>query len=409
MLQAGDGPAADRPASDPLVPDSVLALPQGPTLVLERATGLPVVGVRISAPLEPGWHGVARALVDQALERTRAQADALGASLRGGLEDGRIAYQVVGDLRDVDELAWIARRLASLPADEPGGAALAREEARMNRLAETPQGRLVLELTGDGRSEDGRRRLPVVAPEDVRELWRRSHARDRLRVFVLGDVPVPWLLADLSRVGAPPLDAAPGVDAAPPINASRHDARSALSGPSGPSGPDARKYRSASSPGTPLYAWSAATFSFGRAADPVAAAATEAFRAGLAKVVVPGVVLRLHASREGADGRLGIAARTGRAEVADAALDAALAVATEGGLEPWWQRGVDEARRQLATAVGTPDGWLELADRYFSSDARDAGAWPRGALDRLDSLTEADMAAALDRLRKTLARPRIDT
>ena len=370
--------------------------------MLERATGLPVVGVRISAPLEPGWHGVARTLVDQALERTQAQAAALGASLRGGLEAGRIAYQVVGDLRDVDELAWIARRLASLPADEPGGAALAREEARMNRMAETPQGRLALELTEDGRSEGAGRRLPVVAPEDVRELWRRSHARDRLRVFVLGDVPVPWLLADLSRVGAPPLDAAS------PFDASRNDARPAHSGPSGPSGPGARKYRPASSPGTPLYAWSAATFSFGRVADPVAAAATEAFRAGLATVAVPGAVLRLHASREGGDARLGIAARAGRAEVADAALDAALAVATEGGLEPWWQQGVDEAQRELATAVGTPDGWLALADRYFSSDARDAGAWPRGALDRLDSLTKADMAAALDRLRKTLARPRID-
>ena len=371
--------------------------------MLERATDLPVVGVRISAPLEPGWHGVARTLVDQALERTRAQADALGASLRGGLEAGRIAYQVVGDLRDVDELAWIARRLASLPADEPGGAALAREEARMNRLAETPQGRLVLELTGDGRSEDGRRRLPVVAPEDVRELWRRSHARDRLRVFVLGDVPVPWLLADLSRVGAPPLDAAPEG----PESADRASWREASSG--GPPGPDARKYRPASSPGTPLYAWSAATFSFGRAADPVAAAATEAFRAGLAQLALPGAVLRLHANREGGDGTLGIAARAGRAEVADAALDAALAVATEGGLAPWWRQGVDEARRELATAVGTPEGWLALADRYFSSDARDAGAWPRGALDRLDSLTKADMAAALDRLRKTLSRPRIDT
>ena len=389
-LQAGDGPAVDLPAADPLVPDSVLALPQGPTLVLERAAGLAVAGLRISAPVEPGWHGVARALVDQALERTRAQATAIGASLRGGVEDGRIAYQVVGDLRDVDELAWIARRLASLPADEGSGAALAREEARLDRLAETPQGRLVLELTESWSKDGGERRLPVVGANEVRELWRRSHARDRLRVFVLGDVPVPWLLADLSRLGAPPLEAADRGD------------RSGLAGLA------ASGSRPASPPKTPLYAWSAATFSFGRTGDPVATAAVEALRAGLAKLAVPGAVLRLHASREGADGSLGITSRAWREDAADAALAAALAVATEEGLEPWWRVGVDEARRRLATAVGTPDGWLALADRYFSPDSRDAAAWPRGALKRLDSLTTADLAVALDRLGKTLSRPRID-
>lgn len=401
--------------SDPLVPDSVVALPGGPTLVLERAPGLPVVGVRISAPVEPGSFSAARALIDGALNRTRSQASAIGAALRGGIEDGRIAYQVVGDRRDMDELAWIVRRLASSPSDEPDGGVLRREEARLDRLAETPQGRLTLELTrprspwdapGDA-PRDAQRTLPVVGAEEVRELWRRSHARDRLRVFVLGDVPVPRILADLSRVGAPPLDML-GVDAAGSGVPGSGVPESGVSG-SGVLGSAEPSFRSASPPSTPLYAWSAAAFTLGPVRDPVALAATEALRAALGGLDAPGAAVWVHQVGEGAGGWIGLAARASRRADADAAVAAALELATVTGLSPWWQRGVDEARRKIATAAAVPEEWLALADRYFSPDSRDASAWPRGALNRLDALTEDDLVVALDRLRRSLFRPRIDT
>ena len=309
--------------------------------------------------------------------------------MRGGVEDSRIAYQVVGDVRDFDELTWIARRLASLPDDELGGRALAREEARLDRLAETPQGRLVLELTQAPSQDGGGRALPVVGPEDVRELWRRSHARDRLRVFVLGDVPIPWVLADLSRVGAPPLDA-PGAQP-------------------GPVGSATPSLRPAPSLGTPLYAWSAAVFSLGPARDPVALAATEALRAALEQLAVPGAVVRMHQNPEDAGGWIGLTARASRQAGAEAALAAALELATEAGLSPSWQRGVDEARRKVATAVAAPEEWLALADRYFSPESQDGTAWPRGAMNRLESLAKSDLTLAVERLRATLRRPRVDT
>ncbi len=365
--------------------------------------------------MEPGSFSAARALIDGALNRTRSQASAIGAALRGGIEDGRIAYQVVGDRRDMDELAWIVRRLASSPSDEPDGGALRREEARLDRLAETPQGWLTLELTqprsptdaqprsprdAQRRSPtdaqrrvptDAQRTLPVVGAEEVRELWRRSHARDRLRVFVLGDVPVPRILADLSRVGAPPLGAL-GVDAG-----------SGVPGSAEPS------FRSASPPSTPLYAWSAAAFTLGPVRDPVALAATEALRAALGELDPPGAAVWMHQVGEGAGGWIGFAARASRRADADAAVAAALELATVTGLSPWWHRGVDEARRKIATAAAVPEEWLALADRYFSPDARDASAWPRGVLNRLDALTTDDLVVALDRLRRSLFRPRIDT
>lgn len=360
-----------------------------------------MAGIRISAPLEPGSSNVARALIYQALSRTRFQAAAIGAAMQGGIEDGRIAYQVVGDRRDMDELAWIARRLASPPSDAPDGGALRREKARLDRLAETPQGRLALELMRSRSQRGDGRTLPAVGADELRKLWRRTHARNRLRVFVLGDVSVPRILADLSRVGAPPLDTAEtGAGAG-------GDTAETSAGPGG-DGPTATSTRLASPPGTPLYAWSAATFTLGPAQDPAALAATEALRAALGELDRPDAVLWMRQNKEDAGGWIGLAARASQRSEADAAVATALELATEAGLAPWWQQGVDEARRQIAMAAAAPEEWLAVADRYFSPESRDATAWPRGALNQLDALSKSDLALALDRLRRTLRRPRID-
>ncbi len=366
---------------DPLVPDSVLVLSDGPTLVTERAVGLPVLGIRVSAPLDPPWPGAARVLVDQALERSRPLADALGSALRGGLEAGRIVYHVTGDLRDADELAWIARRLAGPPVPDATREPLEREAQRMDALAETAQGRMIVELEGRLSPSYVEGTVPVTTFNDVRELWRRSFARDRIRVFVLGDIPMPLLLAELSRFGAPPVG----------------EARYADPGISG-----SRKVGLAD---TPLYAWSAAVFSLGPSGDAAVLAAVEALKVGLRETSVPRATLRLHRASDGAPDWIGITARALRKRDADEALGAALALMTEEGLGPWWWEGVALARNGVVAQATTPDGWLTLADRYFSPEG---GGWIRGALDRLESLRRRDLDPLLEVFRATLLHPRID-
>lgn len=366
-------------ATDPLIPDSVLAIPSGPTLILERAEDIPVVGIRISAPMDPPWPGAARILVEQALDRARPRAETIGAELWGGLQDGRIAFQVIGDARDADELAWIARLLTAEPESAGAGAAIARERARLDRLAETPRGRLVLEMEGRVLATGPGNTLPVASIRDVHDMWRRSHARDRLRIFVLGDLPIHWVLADLSRVGAPPQTA---------INAPN------LPDPQAPSYPE-----------SPLYSWSAAAFNLGPAHDPQVLATLAALRAGLRGSVISSVAVNLVEGLDDGSGWIGIIARATRRRDADAALNAALALLSEEGLDAWWVRGAAEALSDFVSATATPSGWLGLSDRYFSFDG---SVNARTALNRLGTLQRADLAPVLERFRATLFNPGID-
>lgn len=389
-LEGGSSPGA-QDSDSPLVPDSVLALPSGAVLVLERARGLSAAGIRVSAPLDRPAPGAVRVLLDQALSRALPQAEAVGAAVEAGVADGRIYYQVVGDLRDIDELAWIARRMTRPPAPDAGGAT-AWEQARAERLAETPQGRLARAVRRQAGLDSGDLGLPDATAGAARRLWSRSHARDRLRVFVLGDVPLPWVLADLSRIGAP--SRGPGTD-----DTGRADAPLVASGSTGADARDA-----------PVYAWEAAAFQLGSAGDPTALAALGALRTGLRAVVVPGAELRLHHEPGGASGWAAVTARAPRRRAAVAALDAALALLTEEGMDAWWLQGAAEARMELLRTASTPGGWLALADRYFvgpGGAAATAPAWPSGALARLQSLHRSDLRPALERFRATVFRPRI--
>lgn len=392
-LEGGSSPGAqDSPqpqdSDSPLVPDSVLALPGGAVLVLERARGLSAAGIRVSAPLDRPAPGAVRVLLDQALSRALPQAEAVGAAVEAGVADGRIYYQVVGDLRDIDELAWIARRMTRPPAPDAGGAT-DWEQARAERLAETPQGRLARAVRRQAGLDSGDLGLPDATAGAARRLWLRSHARDRLRVFVLGDVPLPWVLADLSRIGAP----------------SRADVRPGAGAPLVASGSTSADARDA-----PVYAWEAAAFQLGSAGDPAALAVLGALRTGLRAVAVPGAELRLHHEPGGASGWAAVTARAPRRRAAVAALDAALALLTEEGMDAWGLQGAAEARMELLRTASTPGGWLALADRYFvgpGGAAATAPAWPSGALARLQSLHRSDLAPALERFRATVFRPRI--
>jgi len=404
----GGSPSGALAPDSPLVPDSVLALPGGAVLVLERARGLPVAGIRISAPLDRPGSGGARVLLDQALARARPQAEAVGATVEAGVQDGRLFYQAVGDLRDIDELAWIARRMTRPPDPDPAGAA-AWEQAGRERSAETPQGRLALAVqrrAGWDAGKPGGRRAATAG--EVRRLWLRSHARDRLRIFVLGDVPAPWVLADLSRIGAPA--AGPGAAATPPTA----DDSTSSDAPPGGLAPRSRR-------GAPVYAWEAAAFHLGSAGDPAVMAALGALQVGLRSVAVPGVDLRLHGEPGGVSGWVAVTARARSGRTAGTALDAALALLTEEGMDAWWLQGAAEARAELLKAASAPGGWLALADRYFVAPSQTVGArgaqagegrptataWPLAALAGLESLHRSDLVPVLEQFRTTLFRPRI--
>lgn len=383
VLLAGAGPdlPTEQPpesAGDPLVPDSVLNVPSGPTLILERPQGLPVVGIRVSAPLDPLWPGAARILVDRALDRARGRAETIGAELWGGVQNGRIAFHAIADEHYAEELAWVVRLLTAEPEATGTRGAIAGEHARLDQFAETPRGRLVLEMEGTVLGGDGGG-LPVPTAADVREMWRRSHARDRLRILVLGDLPPHWVLAELSRIAAPPGPPASARSLPPP--------------------------RTLPFPESPLYSWTAAAFSLGPTHDPAVLSAAAALRLGLRQTDFANAVVNLVEASEDRSGWLGLTARATRRRDADAAMASALALMTADGLDAWWRQGAAAARSDFIAAAATPAGWLALADRYHSSDDDTS---PRTALERFDALRRQDLAPVLDRFQATLFRPGID-
>ena len=379
---AGAVPAArgQTPAGgDPLVPDSVLAIPSGPTLILEGTGGVAVVGIRISAPLDPLWPGAARVLVEQALDRARGRADAIGAELWGGVQDGRIAFHAIADARYADELAWVVRLLAAEPEAFGAGGAIEREDRRRDQLAETPRGRLMLEMEARAFGDSGAGSLLVPSVDDVRRMWRGSHARDRLRILVLGDLPVHWVFAELSRIGAPPGPFA-GVPFAAPA-------------------------RTLGLPEAPLYAWAGAAFTLGPAHDPAVLVGAAALRLGIRESARASAAVNVFQGPDDASGWLGITARATRRDDADAALASTLALLTPEGLDAWWVRGAAAARSDFIAAASTPAGWLALSDRYHSSDGSSSA---RATLDRLNALRREDLAPVLERFQATLFQPRID-
>lgn len=370
--------------SDPLAPDSVLAVPGGPALVFEEAAGLPVAAIRVSAPLGTGRADDARVLVALALERARPLADLVGASLWAGVERGRMAYQVTGDRADLEELAWTARVLAGRPGRRGLRRAADRERARADRLAETPHGRTVAaaEAHRAGSAEPGAVATGAAAtggpagagtiasppgPGDpdydeeahfrrIERLWADSHARDRLRVFVLGPVPVPVALSELSLLGAE----GPGRQRQPAAGPSAERATTE------PTGAATEPAGAATAPS--MHAWAGAYFSLGPPDSARSWVAREALSAGLAELPLPGVALRLeHGLGDG--GRwLAVSATAMTQPAADAALTEALALLSEPELRARWRQAAKVLRGDLLAEAATPAGWLSLADASYGRD-----------------------------------------
>ncbi len=394
----GAGPQTRRAPglpADPLVPDTALEVPGGPALVLEAAKGLPAAGIRISAPHDPYRPGAAMTLVALALDRARPLADLVGASLWGGVEHGRIAYHVIGDLGDVDELAWIARLLASRPSREGLRAASTRRRAHADRVAETPHGRVVAAIDGlsggHGGEGSGAAAAQAGGFAEIENLWERSHARDRLRVFVLGDVPVPVALSELSFVGAPAGGrAVPAVDSAGAVLSP---------GAGAPATEAGARRRPAPTPTPPTTAWAGAFFSLGYPGDPAALVGQQALAAGLRGLNPRGVVVRVqHGLGESARWTAVTATALAQRE-ADAALAEVLSLMSAAALGARWAAAAEAAQGDLLAAASTAAGWLRLADRHY----RRAG-FARGAATALETVGKPELDAVAATFESSLVR-----
>jgi len=200
-----------RPA-DALTPDTVLTPQLGPRIVRLPTPGAPVVSMRLFIPLRegPAEAGAGEVLESLGTESARAVATQVGASVEGARTPWGIAYTVTGAASDADFLAFVLRSAVQDPFDRRVDfvQALAALEADVQRLQETPGGRIAARLReqaapstpplGGTRGSLGRMTLA-----DVRALWSRTHQADRMTLVVAGDVPLEILLSAFQSIGAP--------------------------------------------------------------------------------------------------------------------------------------------------------------------------------------------------------------
>jgi len=207
--QVGEPPPVPSPRPA-LAPDAVLDIPGGPRLIHFEAPGTAVASLRLSLPLteSPAEAGGGRVLVISALDRVQPLALRVGARIEGARTFHGIAYTVTGPSAAFDHLAWLVRELVREPDQGGIDAALTRLRVELEQGGETPSGVL------DTRLREG------VAPElpplsgsptslaaldwpRARELWRRTHLRERMTVVAAAPVPVEVLLAGILDAGVP--------------------------------------------------------------------------------------------------------------------------------------------------------------------------------------------------------------
>ncbi len=204
----------------PFAPDAVLEPPGGPTLYLYTTGTSDVVALRVSVPLEERADeaGAAQILRALAAERMESVASRVGARVRATRTPDALVYEVAGPASDMDFLAWILREGMREP-DASRFNQLRRDAlAQVARRLETPEGALALRLRQalEPATPPLHGTVPALermGPQQVVDLWRRSHGRDRVRIVVVGNVQPEIVLASLTDLGIP--SSAPGSTASP--------------------------------------------------------------------------------------------------------------------------------------------------------------------------------------------------
>lgn len=204
-------PAALLPA-DPLVPDTILAPPERPRIVVLGAPGSPVITLRLFVPVDeaPSEAGAARLLQVVGTNRARGVAGTTGARVEGARTPWGIVYSVEGAIDDLDYLAYLLRIAVAEPALNGVDVHRARnqllDEARVGE--ETPAGRIATSLRSQAAPDvtplgGTTASLAGLTPGSLREVWSRTHRAPDLTLVVVGDVPPELLLASVQGMGAP--------------------------------------------------------------------------------------------------------------------------------------------------------------------------------------------------------------
>ncbi len=309
-------------------------------------------------------------LLSHQLRRARPFAERAGAVIGGDLQDGRIAFWVSGPLSKAAEAASLARRLLGPPELDDLGADFRAVRSRREQLAQLPAGRmrLLLEMLGEpslsaetlnpggGARDEGPPgeeasvpgREAAVGPKEsiqspprlVLELWERALARDRLRVLVLGDLPLVWTIPELHRIGAP-----------------------LAAGPLGPMSVERGKVAEAG-PGS-MSAWLGRALDLGPAGEPQTGPLERAIARALEERGAGEAQLRILSSRSGERAWLGVLARARTEAAASREMEQAIEQAFAPlGRESRWRAAVLEEKASLWARLSTPLGWLALQDRY---------------------------------------------
>ncbi len=201
----------DPAALAPLLPDTVIAPPGGPRIVVLGAPAPGVAAIRVSVPLVESAPeaGVGLVLRDLALVRMRGLARPVGARVGVTRTPWGLAYTVEGSAADFDYLAYLLRRAVAEPDLGKGSfdGALQEVKQREGPDRETPAGLIAVELRravepGNLPLDGTLRSLTSLDTARVRDVWARTHQTSKMTVVVSASVAPEAILAAIHGLGA---------------------------------------------------------------------------------------------------------------------------------------------------------------------------------------------------------------
>lgn len=209
----------------PFAPDTLLAPPGGPRIVMLGTPGEGVAALRLSVPLRegPAEAGAGRILRELALHRMETLARPVGVRVSVSRTPWGMAYAVEGAAADFEYLAYLLREGVA----EPNVTGAGFEEARLGLRAaassaqETPGGLLLSRLraavaAGVPPMEGTPATVDRLDAAMVRSVWRRSHQSSTMTLVVSAPVVPEVVLAATRGLGAPEGDARGPLDAPAP-------------------------------------------------------------------------------------------------------------------------------------------------------------------------------------------------
>lgn len=365
-LAAQDGEASARVS---FAPDTVLAPPGGPRIILLSASGEGIAALRISVPLTegPAEAGAGRILRDLTLARLESLARPAGVRVRASRTPWGLAYTVEGAAADFEYLAYLVRQAVVAPeVNSPTF-----EEARLrlaeeaSRGIETPRDFLTATLRrgvakGVPPLEGTPSTVATLDAASVLDLWRRTHQSRTMTLVASVPVVPEVVLAATRGLGAP--DGAPSdpLDAPPP--------------PAGPS--DIQTLRH----------WRGVSYSGGAAGDPLGPTAA-LLTADYVATVADGFEMAVELWE--LPDRWALTILGSAYERGTRAMERAVAEALQGARDTLTPQSVADARarvrREILLRARTPSGLVSVVGR-----ATDASGDPLAALAYLDDLERID-------------------